>query len=245
MRRPLPGRTAAAAAGSTVGQPRVQCRSAELLQLRLQPGPHGGVGAREVQLVEDRPDVQPGPSDEQRDDARGAQPVDLRPRPLPVLGHGRRFAHVPQVEQVVRHPAPFGGVGLGRADVHAAVELHRVGVDHLAAEPARQLHGERGLAGGGRPDHGHDRRRLGHLGRPVGHEVADAEGRDVGVQPPGHRAAGQRVRPRPATPAPRRPAAAPPPPGRDARARRRRRRPAPWRRRRRRARPARRGSRAP
>ena len=40
------------------------------------------------------------------------------------------------------------------ADVHAAVELHRVGVDDLrfAAEPIRNVKGQLRFAGAGRPD---------------------------------------------------------------------------------------------
>ena len=43
----------------------------------LQPGPDGGVGAGEVQLVEDGAHVQARPADEQRHGAGRAQPVDL------------------------------------------------------------------------------------------------------------------------------------------------------------------------
>ena len=47
------------------------------------------------------------------------------------------------------------------ADVHAAVELHGVDVDDLAAEPFRQVESEVGLAGRGRADH-RDRSDRGH-----------------------------------------------------------------------------------
>ncbi len=41
-----------------------------------------------------------------------------------------------------------------RADVHAAVELHRVGVDDFGftAEPLRNVKGQLRFAGSGRPD---------------------------------------------------------------------------------------------
>ena len=52
----------------------------------------------------------------------------------------------------MRHALP-GGLGLlSRADVHAPVELHRIGVHDLATERAGQRDGQPGLAGGGRPD---------------------------------------------------------------------------------------------
>jgi hypothetical protein len=73
---------------------------------------------------------------------------------VPLVGRdGRRLGHVQHVEQVVGDAAAFRFGGLGGADVHAPVELHRVGVDDLAAERAGQVHGQRGLAGGRRPDH--------------------------------------------------------------------------------------------
>jgi len=66
--------------------------------------------------------------------AAGDDLVDRGAGELGVLGHVRRLGHRPDVEQVMRDAAP-GGLGLlGRADVHALVELHRVGVHHLAAE---------------------------------------------------------------------------------------------------------------
>ena len=46
---------------------------------------------------------------------------------------------------------------LRRADVHAAVDLHRVGVDDLAAEPLGEVERELGLARGRGADDGDDR----------------------------------------------------------------------------------------
>jgi hypothetical protein len=66
------------------------------------------------------------------------------------------------VHEVVRDAAPLGDGELGGADVHAAVDLHRVGVDHLAAQALGEVEGEPGLAGRGRPDDGDDRRGLRH-----------------------------------------------------------------------------------
>ena len=73
-----------------------------------------------------------------------AMPLELR--------HRRGLAHVEHVEQVVGDAAALGGGELRRTDVHAAVDLHRVGVDDLAAEALGEVEGEVGLAGGGGPD---------------------------------------------------------------------------------------------
>ena len=68
-----------------------------------------------------------------------AQPRGRRPAPsawnsATVAGR----ATVQGVQQVVRDPPALGDRQLGGADVHAAVDLHRVGVDDLAAERARR-----------------------------------------------------------------------------------------------------------
>ena len=162
IRRPLLGSTAAAAAGSRPASRSCSRGCTDVGQLRLQSRPDGGVGARELQVVEDGADVQARPAHQQRHAPGRPEPVDLGAREVAVLGDGRGLTHVPQVEEVMRHAAALGGVGLRRPDVHAAVELHRVGVDHLAAEAPGELDRQRGLAGGRRADDGDDGRECGH-----------------------------------------------------------------------------------
>ena len=75
------------------------------------------------------------------------------------------FGDVEDIELMMGYPAPFVDGQFGGADVHAAVELHCVGVDHLdrqfAGQALRDRQGEIGLAGAGgshqsqRPDGGH------------------------------------------------------------------------------------------
>ena len=52
----------------------------------------------------------------------------------------------------MRNSAALGGGELAGADVHAAVQLHGVGVDHLAVERAGQPQRQFGLTGRRRPD---------------------------------------------------------------------------------------------
>ena len=59
-----------------------------------------------------------------------------------------------EVEQVVRDAASLGLGQLGGADVHAAVDLHRVGVDHLSPEPLGEVEAEARLARRGGSDEG-------------------------------------------------------------------------------------------
>ena len=95
---------------------------------------HHRVGARELEAVEHGAGVERRAADQDRRHAtRRQSSTTARAQP----GTPRRVAgsrHVEQVEQVVRDAAPVGGGKLRGADVHAAVDLHRVGVDDLAAE---------------------------------------------------------------------------------------------------------------
>jgi hypothetical protein len=129
----------------------------DLGELPLEPGAERRVGAGELEAVEHRPGVERGPADEHGDDAARAQRLDRGPRLGLELRHRHRLGRVVGVEQVVRDPATLRRRRLRGADVHAPVDRHRVGVDDLAAEPLGEVEGERGLAGGGRADHGHDR----------------------------------------------------------------------------------------
>src|SRR6185369_8998121 len=45
---------------------------------------------------------------------------------------------------------PLFGCGFGGADIHAAIDLHGIGVDYLAVQPAGQIQGQFALARGGR-----------------------------------------------------------------------------------------------
>lgn len=59
---------------------------------------------------------------------------------------------------MVRDAAPFLGRQLGGTDVHPPVELHRVGVDDLAAQALGQMDAEIGLSRRGGTDDGDDPR---------------------------------------------------------------------------------------
>jgi hypothetical protein len=61
---------------------------------------------------------------------------------------------VDQVDPVVRDLAAQGRRGLGRPDVHAPVDLHRVRAEDLAADAPCDLAGDLGLAGARETDQG-------------------------------------------------------------------------------------------
>src|SRR5699024_12670341 len=72
---------------------------------------------------------------------------------------------VEDIDEMVRDPAPLLDRQFRGADVHAAIELHRVRVDDLPAEVFGQVEREIRLRGGGGPDDGDDRRLVAAFGR--------------------------------------------------------------------------------
>ena len=73
----------------------------------------------------------------------------------PVRHRERTAVRIGNINHVVRHAAALFQGWLGRTDVHAAVHLHAVRADALAAarHGERQLNGQRGLAAGGWAKH--------------------------------------------------------------------------------------------
>ena len=73
----------------------------------------------------------------------------------------RGVGDVEHVQAVVHDASPLGRGELGGTDVHTAVLLHGVDVDHFTAQSFREIQTEFGLSCGGRADHGngpdHDR----------------------------------------------------------------------------------------
>ena len=65
-----------------------------------------------------------------------------------------RLVGVAQVQELVPHPAPLGGSGLGGAHIHPPVELAGIHRDHRQIKGLGQLHGQVGLAAGCWPHQG-------------------------------------------------------------------------------------------
>src|SRR5690606_5366013 len=138
------------------GEPGVQGAGAPQRELLLQAGAHVGVGPGELEVVDGTADVEAGAAHQDRPAALGEQGVDPLPREPLVLGDGGGDGHVPDVQEVVRHPAALLGRQFGGADVHPSVELHRVGVDDLTSEALRQENTQIGLSGRSGADDGDD-----------------------------------------------------------------------------------------
>lgn len=143
---PVAGQDRPRRLGVDGGQAGVQRSGAPLLQLGLQSGPHLGVGAGEVQGVDRGAHIEARAADEHGAAPGGEQAVDLEPGQALVLGDTGRLRDVPDVQEVVRDAVPLLLGELGGADVHAAVQLHGVGVDHLTVQGPGQGDTEVGLA---------------------------------------------------------------------------------------------------
>src|SRR5579875_4059128 len=107
-------------------------------ELLLKAPPDLLIGAREAEVAERGPDVEAGAAGQHRDLAPGLDVVNDADGEGLVFGDARGLGNVPDVQQVVRDALAPGGGQLGGADVHAAVQLRRVGVDQLPAEDEYQ-----------------------------------------------------------------------------------------------------------
>ena len=135
MRRTLPGSIARAATGSSSRRRARLGRCPGLRRFRLEPGAHArgrsaGSRGRPGPPARRGPTHRRGPGG---DRGPGSSSKSARDARL-VGGDARLLGHLEHIELVVRYAASLGERHLGRADVHAAVELAGVGADHLATQ---------------------------------------------------------------------------------------------------------------
>ena len=105
-----------------------------LLELGLQAAADCGVGARELKNVQGCPHVEAGSARQDGALAAGVDAADDLPGLLLEVRNAGFLGDVQGVQEVVGHAAPFGRGDLGGTDVHAPVELHGIGIDHLAVQ---------------------------------------------------------------------------------------------------------------
>ena len=107
-----------------LGEPLSQGRQADLLHLGGQLAAQlGEVAGQQAVAVDQGADVQAGPADHDRQAAARPDLGHQLPRLVDPVGHRERGVGIDQVQQVVWHRRARGGIGLGGADVHAAVHL--------------------------------------------------------------------------------------------------------------------------
>jgi len=123
-------------------------RAAERVILRAERFAHAGIAGRggKIPSGEKRLDIKPRPADDDGRFAPGKQRVTARRRVFDPAADAVVLGGVGHVDHMVRHAAHFFPRGLGRADVHAAVELHRVRAHNFGAESERKTHAERRFA---------------------------------------------------------------------------------------------------
>src|SRR5699024_10184895 len=133
----------------------VQCPHPDLGEPVLVARPDLRVGVRDGPVIDERLNVHHRPATQHR---HTATPPDLGDLPLgsaPVVFHARGLGHLEDVEPVVRDAAAGVPGQFGGTDVHTDVLLHGIAVEHLAAQPFGQAHGELGFARPGGAHHGH------------------------------------------------------------------------------------------
>ena len=160
---PVPGIDPSRGGGIRRAQPFEEHARPDGLELGLEPGAHRLVARREAEVEEHARHVQPGSPDEDRVRSPREDRVDRGARVALVPGHGGVLGDLEHVEKMMRDAAPLVERELGRADVHSAIELHRVGVDDLRRPPVRregrgEIERELALAGAGRADDGEEPR---------------------------------------------------------------------------------------
>lgn len=103
-------------------------------QLAFPTGANLPIGAGKGQIVNDRLDIQPGTASEHRGQPTTSDVVH-QCSGLPLVSSYRGwFSDVQYIQQVVRDAVSLRPRELGRADIHPAVKLHRIGIDHFTAE---------------------------------------------------------------------------------------------------------------
>ena len=146
MRRPSVGRIDAAAAASRSASSACSARDADFGKPLLPFRPHRRVGRRKRPVVEQRLDVQHRPAHQDRHLSAGGDRLDVGGGGVLVARDGRGLGDVEHVELVMRDAAALRDGQFRGADVHSAVELHRVGVDDFRAVHRRAALRRRGPA---------------------------------------------------------------------------------------------------
>lgn len=143
-------------------------------KLGLQLRPYVGVGAGKVQIIKRGTQIQTGTAHHDRRAAAIEDVIQAGPRYALVGSNGCRLGDVEDIQKVVWDTSLLLGTEFRRADVHPSIQLHRICVDHLAADPLGYLDGEIGLPGRGRSDDGqHAPTRLPNLVRDAPRSAHD------------------------------------------------------------------------
>ncbi len=121
------------------------------------PADHGIDRWQIDEAAEQRPEPEPRAAHDDGEGAAGGDGGDRFVGQRGVAHRVDRLVRVDHVDEVVGYAPQLLGRRLGGADVEAAVDLHAVGADDLAAEGLREGDRQPGLSDGGRTGQHHDR----------------------------------------------------------------------------------------
>ena len=123
------------------GQARVQIFDPVLGGERLQFAAYLGRGGRPGEdSAAQHAQIKAAAADDHHVAAARGDLRDRRARELQELRHVERLVDRADVQQMMRHAAAIRGVRLGRADIHPAIDLARVGVDDFRVEALGERH---------------------------------------------------------------------------------------------------------
>ncbi len=115
---------------------------------------------RDLPTLDDGVDVERGAADQERDVPARVHESDRAHRELLVERERHLIVRIEDVDKMVGHSPALDDVRLGDADVHAPIEVARVGVDDLPIEAQAELNPELCLADSGRPGNDDELRRV-------------------------------------------------------------------------------------
>jgi len=126
---------------------------------QLTPQDRIGRAHRRGPALQDGRDVLAGATHQHRQLAPAVDLLDGLQGCSPVVGQAPDLLRIGHVDEVMGNPAPQFRRGLGRSDVHAAVEQAGVGGDDLGPDLFGQFHRAEGLPDTRGADQGHQRRK--------------------------------------------------------------------------------------
>ena len=133
---------------------------------------HLGIRPWKAHVVDDCADVEAGTTYEDGCATARRNLRDRRPRVRLVIGNARRAGDGPDIKQMMDDALPLVDRQLCGSDIHALIQLHRVGVDDLTVQAMREIDAELRLACGGRTQDDDNARFRGGSGTHAGSQVA-------------------------------------------------------------------------
>ena len=141
----------------------IQCAEASFFGLAFESAADLRVGRLGVEQPEfEGFEIESGAPGHYRQDPLPMQPVDARRCHGGIAGGVKGFIRLDHVDHMVGHRGLFRSGRFGRADIHPAIDLHRVGPHDFTPQMTGQADGGRGFTDAGGAADNHD---AGMIGR--------------------------------------------------------------------------------